>query len=102
MCQICPAPRSQEAGTAEAFQREASDAQLEAATSLGDRPLVVLASEQNMNNEPNWPAAQQLLAELSTQGRLIVPAGSSHYIHWDHPAVVIDAVRQVVGQVRGE
>jgi hypothetical protein len=33
---------------------------------------------------------------------LIVPAGSSHNIHWDHPAVVIDAVTEVVGQVRGE
>ncbi len=102
MALIAYAPRSQDAGTAEAFQREASDAQLAAAPSLGDRPLVVLASEANMTSEPNWPAAQQLLAKLSTQGRLIVPAGSSHYIHWDHPAVMIDAVRQVVSQVRGD
>jgi pimeloyl-ACP methyl ester carboxylesterase len=99
---VAYSPRSQDAGTAEAFQREASDAQLTAAPSLGDRPLVVLASEQNMTAEANWPEAQRLLAELSTQGRLIVPAGSSHYIHWDHPAVVIDAVTEVVSQVRGE
>jgi len=102
MALIAYAPRSQDAGTAEAFQREASDAQLAAAPSLGDLPLIVLASEANMTSEPNWPEAQQLLAEMSTQGRLIVPEGSSHYIHWDHPAVVIDAVQQVVGQVRGE
>lgn len=102
MALIAYGPRSQDAGTAEAIQREASDAQLAAAPSLGDRPLMVLASETNMTSEPNWPAAQQLLAELSTQGRLIVPAGSGHYIHWDHPAVVIDAVTEVVGQVRGE
>ena len=69
---------------------------------LGDRPLVVLASEANMTSDPNWPEAQRLMAELSTQGRLIVPADSSHYIHWDHPAVVIDSVLQVVEQVRGE
>jgi hypothetical protein len=42
------------------------------------------------------------LAGLSTHSQLLVPPGSSHYIHWDHPAVVIDAVQQVVGQVRGE
>ncbi len=102
MALIAYAPRSQDAGTAEAFQREASDAQLAAAPSLGDRPLVVLASEANMTSEPNWPEAQRLMAELSTQGRLIVPADSSHYIHWDHPAVVIDAVAQVVEQVRAE
>ncbi len=102
MALIAYAPRSQDAGAAEAIQREASDAQLAAAPALGDRPLIVLASEANMTSEPHWPEAQQLLAALSTQGQLIVPAGSSHYIHWDHPAVVIDAVRQVVGQVRGE
>ena len=99
---IAYSPRSQDAGIAEAIQREANDAQLAAAPALGDRPLIVLASEQNMTSEPDWPEAQQLLAELSTQGRLIVPAGSSHYIHWDHPAVVIDAVTEVVGRVRGE
>jgi hypothetical protein len=33
---------------------------------------------------------------------LIVPAGSTHYIHWDHPVVVIDAVRQVVEQAQAE
>jgi pimeloyl-ACP methyl ester carboxylesterase len=100
MALIGYAPRSQDAGTAEAIQRAASDALLAAAPSLGHRPLIVLASEANMTNEPNWPEAQQLLAEMSTQGRLIVPAGSSHYIHWDHPAVVIEAVTEVVGRVR--
>ena len=99
---IAYSPRSQDAGTAEANAREASDAQLAAAPTLGDRPLVVLASEANMTAEPHWPAAQAQVAGLSTQGQLIVPAGSGHYIHWDHPAVVIDAVRQVVGHVRGE
>ncbi len=99
---VAYAPRSQDAATAEANAREASDAQLAAAPSLGDRPVIVLASEQNMTAEPNWPEAQRLMAALSTQSQLIVPAGSSHYIHWDHPAVVIDAVRQVVSQVRGE
>lgn len=89
------------AGAAEALQRATDDAQLAAAPSLGNRPLIVLAAEQNMTSTPNWAEAQQLLAGLSTQGRLIVPAGSGHYIQWDHPAVVIDAVRQVVGQVRG-
>jgi pimeloyl-ACP methyl ester carboxylesterase len=99
---VAYAPRSQDAGTAEANAREASDAQLAAAPSLGDRPLMVLASEQNMTGDPNWPEAQRLLAALSTQGQLIVPAGSGHNIHWDHPAVVIDAVSQVVARVRAE
>jgi len=90
------------AGAAEALQRATDDAQLAVAPSLGNRPLIVLASEQNMTADPNWPEAQRQMAGLSTQGRLIVPAGSTHYIQWDHPAVVIDAVRQVVDQVRGQ
>lgn len=102
MALIAYGPRSQEAGTAEAMEREANDAQLAAAPSLGDRPLIVLASEANMTGEPHWAEAQHRLAEMSAQGRLIVPAGSGHYLHWDHPAVVIDAVAEVVGRLRGE
>lgn len=102
MALIANGPRSQEAGTAEAMEREANDAQLAATPSLGDRPLIVLASEANMTSEPHWAEAQHLLAEMSAQGRLIVPAGSGHYLHWDHPAVAIDAVAEVVGRLRGE
>jgi len=102
MAMIAYAPSSLATGTAEARQRATNDAQLAAAPSLGDRPLMVLASEQNMTQTTNWADAQHLLAGLSTHSRLIVPAGSGHYIQWDHPAVVIDAVRQVVGQVRAQ
>jgi pimeloyl-ACP methyl ester carboxylesterase len=39
--------RAVDAQTAEGLERAADDAQLQAAPSLGDRPLIVLASEQN-------------------------------------------------------
>jgi pimeloyl-ACP methyl ester carboxylesterase len=94
-------PRSVDAQTEEALERSADDAQLQAAPSLGDRPLIVLAAEQNMKETPNWPEAQKGMAALSTKGRLIVATGSGHYIHMDQPALVIDAVRQVVTEVRG-
>lgn len=90
------------ASAAEARERATDDAQLAAAPSLGDRPLLVLAAEQNMTATPNWAEAQQRLAGLSTQGRLIVAAGSGHNIHMEQPALVVDAVRDVVGQVRGQ
>jgi pimeloyl-ACP methyl ester carboxylesterase len=99
---VAYAPRSLDTTTAEAIAREASDAQLAAAPSLGDLPLVVLASDKNITGLANWAEAQRLMAALSTQGELVVPAGSGHYIQWDHPAVVIDAVAQVVAQVRGQ
>ena len=91
--------RSVDAQTAEGLERAADDAELQAAPSLGDRPLIVLASEQNMTATPSWAEAQRRLATLSTNGRLIVPAGSGHYIHWEQPTLVIDAVRQVIADV---
>jgi pimeloyl-ACP methyl ester carboxylesterase len=92
--------RAVEAQTAEGLERAADDALLQAAPSLGERPLVVLASEQNMTGTPYWAEGQRRQAALSTNGRLIVPAGSVHYIHWEQPALVIDAVRQVIEDVR--
>ncbi len=92
--------RAVDAQTAEGLHRAADDALLQAAPALGDRPLIVLASEQNMTGTPFWAEAQNRLAALSTNGRLIVPAGSVHYIHWEQPALVIDAVRQVIADVR--
>lgn len=92
--------RGVDAQTAEGLERAADDALLQAAPSLGDRPLIVLASEQNMTATPYWAEAQRRLAALSTNGRLIVPGGSGHYIHWGQPALVIDAVRQVVEATR--
>ena len=92
--------RGVDAQTAEGLARAADDAQLQAAPALGDRPLIVLASEQNMTATPYWAEAQRRLAALSTNGRLIVPAGSGHAIHWEQPTLVIDAVRQVIAEVR--
>jgi len=92
--------RGVDATTAEGLERAADDVQLQAAPSLGDRPLIVLASEQMMTATPYWAEAQRRQAALSTNGRLIVPAGSGHYIHWEQPTLVIDAVRQVIEDVR--
>lgn len=93
--------RGRDATIAEGLQRAADDAQLKAAPSLGERPLIVLAAGQSMEKLSYWPEAQRHLATLSTNGHLIVVQGSGHYIHFFQPAVVIDAVGQVVAQVRG-
>ena len=92
--------RSVDATTAEGLERATDDVQLQVAPSLGDRPLIVLASEQNMTATPYWAESQRRQAALSTNGRLIVAEGSGHAIHWEQPALVIDAVRQVIEDVR--
>ena len=92
--------RGVDAQTAEGLERAADDAQLQAAPSLGDRPLIVLAAGQKVAHDPIWAEAQRRQAALSTNGRLIVAEGSGHAIHWEQPTLVIDAVRQVVDDVR--
>jgi hypothetical protein len=42
------------------------------------------------------------LAGLSSQGKQVIAAESSHYIQWDQPELVIDAIRKIVEQVHSE
>jgi pimeloyl-ACP methyl ester carboxylesterase len=92
--------RAVDAQTAEGLERAADDALLQSAPSLGDQPLIVLAAEQNMTAIPYWAEAQRRQAALSSDSRLIIAQGSGHAIHWEQPALVIDAVRQVIDDVR--
>ena len=90
-----------------------SAAQAAATGSLGDMPLAVLSHDPTKpsadlpddlakpTNEA-WEKMQEELAHLSTRGTQTIAKGSSHYIQLDSPEVVIDAVRNVVDQVRGD
>jgi pimeloyl-ACP methyl ester carboxylesterase len=93
--------RGLDATAAESLAMTANNTELQAAPSLGDKPLIVLAADESMNTIPRWPEAQRQQAAMSTNGRLIVVEGSGHYIQLDHPSVVVDAVRQVVTHARG-
>jgi pimeloyl-ACP methyl ester carboxylesterase len=72
----------------------------------GSIPLVVLTRGKRppATGDPNvearhaiWLELQRDWAARSPKGRQIVAANSGHYIHNDEPALVIDAVRAVVG-----
>jgi pimeloyl-ACP methyl ester carboxylesterase len=85
----------------------------EAATAgpLGDLPLAVLSHDPN-TPQPDvpedlvrptndaWEKMQQELAQLSTKGTRVIAKNSGHYIQLDRPDVVIEAVRNIVGQAR--
>lgn len=68
---------------------------------LGDLPLIVLkASIRAADDYPPddvWNATQEQLAHLSSRGQLIV-VPSGHFIQLEQPAVVIDAIQQVIAQ----
>jgi pimeloyl-ACP methyl ester carboxylesterase len=74
--------------------------QLASATSLGNVPLVVLAAGQLVAQSPVWLPAQEQMARLSSNSRLVIVDDSGHYIHWDRPTVVVDAISQVVQATR--
>ncbi len=88
------------ATAAEARARAASDAELRAAPELGALPLIVLVSDQSIAMAPHWADAQRRQAALSSEGRMIVAAGSSHFIQLDQPRLVIESIREVIARSR--
>lgn len=87
--------------------------------SLGDLPLIVLSAGGTFDNIPEATVKaigrdvlaqmelvsqglQQELVSVSTQGEQVIAEQSSHYIQWDQPDLVIDAIRKLVEQGQGE
>jgi pimeloyl-ACP methyl ester carboxylesterase len=83
---------------------------------LGDRPLIVLTrgqamtpqllkqtgvtAEQGRRLDATWRAMQDDEATWSTRSSHRVIDGASHYIQLDRPDAVVEAVKEVVGDVR--
>jgi pimeloyl-ACP methyl ester carboxylesterase len=93
--------------------------QPEGPSRLGSLPLIVLSANDSITKTPEsfvkamgcdtfeklvqvGQELQQELAGLSTQGKQIIVEDSGHYIQWDQPQVVIDAIHAIMEQVRGE
>ncbi len=80
--------------------------------SLGDLPLVVVTATgpvwwPDMPGQVNqtkfrkmWLDLQQELMKLSSTSRQVFADQSSHFIQFDQPALVIDAIRQMVSTSR--
>jgi pimeloyl-ACP methyl ester carboxylesterase len=94
--------RSQQVKTVlrEGASRSDDNAQLAAASSVGSIPVIVLAAGQLVAQNPAWLPAQEQMARLSSNSKLVIVDDSGHYIHWDTPTVVVDAISQVVQATR--
>lgn len=79
--------------------------------SFGDIPLIVLThspypkGKDETQEERNqrtllWEGLHTQVAAMSTRGVNIIVPNSSHYIQYDHPQIVVDAVFQAVSVVR--
>jgi pimeloyl-ACP methyl ester carboxylesterase len=75
---------------------------------LPDVPLVVLAHDSRIRATDSrrlrlaetWLGLQDELAREVSRGRLVITNRSGHYIQLDQPELVIDAIHDVVRQVR--
>lgn len=93
------------------FEESAGEART--AGPLGSIPLVVLSHDPeklypvpgrsprpDKEFNPLWEGFQVELAQLSTNASRVVATGSGHYIQYDRPDLVIEAVKKLVEQSR--
>jgi pimeloyl-ACP methyl ester carboxylesterase len=95
----------------EGMDRAASAAQVRATGHLGQLPLVVITAGKDeweegfppeiaRAMEHDWMAMQQELAALSHNNTHIIATESTHDIQDCQPDLVIDVIRQLIGQLR--
>ncbi len=109
------ASRSLRAANHEMAQIDNTLAQARQLRSLGHRPLVVLSAgepdpqfittlgatvEQLQSWQAQWERLHAQLAALSTRGQHRVVKGAGHYIQRDQPQAVVQAVTDVLAQLR--
>jgi len=95
-------PRGMRGMRAEQAALPSSFTQAQALTSLGALPLVVLTAKENVDQRPGWDAAQDELAQLSTNTRHTV-ADLSHTAFLDDAAgaaLSVEAVTDVIASIR--
>ena len=72
----------------------------EQAAALGDLPQIPVTILSAGNSTPSQRAERDAMASRSAHGKHVVVPGSGHWIHLDQPEVVINAIREMVKQVR--
>jgi hypothetical protein len=98
--------------SSEGLDFPASDAQVRAAVSLGNLPLIILTRDPHWPGDPGtpvelqpvlegvWQELQRDLLTLSKNSRQIVAVGSGHAIQFNNPQLVFDSIFEVIGQTR--
>jgi len=72
-------------------------ASAEAIASLGDLPVIVISSG---DQTPDVAAAHYELARMSSRGRVVVARKSGHWVPYDEPELIVDAIREIVDTFR--
>ncbi len=83
--------------------------QIRAAHGLGETPLLVLTERshpagpvdpEDQEFGRGWDELMNQSARLSTRGRRVIANHSGHFIQLDRPDVVVNAIRDIVSEVR--
>ena len=92
--------------TSEHYDIDGSEAEVDAVTSFGDLPVIVLtAGDMGMTGYPEptkskveakWSELHERLARMSTRGKHVVIKNAAHSIQDWRPDTVVDAVRELV------
>jgi len=77
----------------------ASGAQAAAVETFGDLPLIVLTAKLNYQL-PDWQELQAELPQLSSNSQQLFAENSGHNIQMDEPQAAVEAILQMVQQVR--
>jgi pimeloyl-ACP methyl ester carboxylesterase len=67
--------------------------------SLGDLPVVVISSG---DQTPDVRAAHERLAKMSARGRVVLASKSGHWVPYDEPELIVDAIHEIVEHFRAQ
>ena len=99
-------PKFIDASTSELENLEEGKAELRAAGTLGDKPLIVLIAGNSLHDVPmpsqdwakvhnSWLDFNKRLSQLSSRGKWIIVPGSGHMLPFERPDAIVSAVREV-------
>jgi pimeloyl-ACP methyl ester carboxylesterase len=87
--------------------------QVDPTQTFGELPLVVISSGKSHAEEmpelPSqaahafdqaWEEMQKDLTKLSTKGRFVKAEKSAHYVHWDEPELVVEAIHKLIRTIQ--
>jgi pimeloyl-ACP methyl ester carboxylesterase len=64
-----------------------------AVRSLGDKPVIVISSG---DQTPDVIASHRALAAMSSRGRVVFASESGHWVPYDEPELIVEAIREIV------
>lgn len=96
---LTEAPKARTALLQEVGSWAQSTAEVRAAGTLGDRPLIVVSSENTSVPHDVWVDLQTDLSRLSTRGTGIQTKESGGDLIYQAPDTIVAAVHQVIGEV---